>query len=146
MSGQNGNGSKPVARNVLGGKLETCCTAPLTGFFRTGKCETGPQDAGVHTVCARMTREFLEFSRAQGNDLMTPNPAFGFPGLQPGDCWCVCAARWKEAYDAGVALSSSAVWLAWRRTQRALRRKGVRKDRRGTISVQVTEQTSEAVR
>lgn len=103
MSGQNGNGSKPVARNVLGGKLETCCTAPLTGFFRTGKCETGPQDAGVHTVCARMTREFLEFSRAQGNDLMTPNPAFGFPGLQPGDCWCVCAARWKEAYDAGVA-------------------------------------------
>lgn len=99
----NGNGKKPPARNVLGGELKTCSKKPLTGFFRNGCCDTGPQDGGVHTVCARVTQEFLDFSVAQGNDLVTPVPAFDFPGLKPGDCWCVCAARWKEAYDAGVA-------------------------------------------
>ncbi len=99
----NGNGHKPAARNVLGGKLEGCSTDPMTGFYRNGKCDTGANDTGVHTVCARMTREFLEFSKAAGNDLSTPMPAFNFPGLKPGDCWCLCAARWKEAYDAGAA-------------------------------------------
>ncbi len=103
MNNHNGNGTKPEARNVLGGKLATCCTDPMTGFHRNGKCETGPQDAGIHVVCARVTQEFLEFSRAQGNDLMSPNLAFGFPGLKSGDGWCLCAARWKEAFDAGVA-------------------------------------------
>jgi uncharacterized protein (DUF2237 family) len=75
----------------------------MTGFFRTGKCETGPEDLGSHTVCARMTAEFLELSQQMGNDLSTPMPAYGFPGLKPGDCWCLCAARWKEALDAGAA-------------------------------------------
>ena len=103
MSFYNGNGKKPAARNVLGGELQECSMKPLTGFYRNGKCETGPQDAGIHTVCARVTKEFLDFSVAQGNDLVTPMPAYNFPGLKPGDCWCVCAARWKEAYDAGVA-------------------------------------------
>jgi uncharacterized protein len=91
------------ARNVLGGPLATCCARPMTGFYRTGKCETGPEDVGSHTVCARLTKEFLAFSREMGNDLSTPMPAFDFPGLSPGDCWCLCAARWKEALDAGVA-------------------------------------------
>ena len=91
------------AKNVLGGKLEVCCTSPLTGFYRDGCCNTGPADAGVHTVCARVTAEFLAFSRSRGNDLSTPVPEFGFPGLEPGDQWCLCAARWKEALDAGVA-------------------------------------------
>lgn len=76
---------------------------PLTGFTRTGCCETGPDDLGSHTVCARVTAEFLAFSRSCGNDLSTPMPDYGFPGLKPGDHWCVCAARWKEAFDAGVA-------------------------------------------
>lgn len=89
------------ARNVLGGPLAVCCTNPMTGFFRTGCCETDAEDHGSHTVCALMTAEFLEFSREAGNDLSTPVPAFGFPGLKPGDRWCVCAARWKEAADAG---------------------------------------------
>jgi uncharacterized protein (DUF2237 family) len=92
-----------TARNVLGGPLAVCCTRPMTGFFRTGSCETGPEDAGSHTICTRVTKEFLEFSAARGNDLSTPAPAYGFPGLKPGDCWCVCAARWKEALDADVA-------------------------------------------
>ena len=91
------------ARNVLGGPLAICCTRPMTGFFRTGKCETGPGDFGNHTVCARVTAEFLDFSREMGNDLSTPMPAYDFDGLKPGDCWCLCAARWKEALDAGVA-------------------------------------------
>jgi uncharacterized protein len=91
------------ARNVLGGPLATCCTAPMTGFYRDGSCHTGPQDAGTHVVCARVTREFLEFSVARGNDLVTPVPQFRFPGLKPGDGWCLCALRWKEALDAGVA-------------------------------------------
>ena len=92
-----------MARNVLGSKLETCGRSPLTGFHRNGKCETGSEDYGLHVVCARMTEEFLAFSRAHGNDLGTPNPALGFPGLEPGDRWCLCAARWKEAMQAGVA-------------------------------------------
>ena len=91
------------ARNVLGGPLATCCTAPLTGFYRDGSCHTGPQDLGTHVVCAQVTQEFLEFSVARGNDLVTPVPQFHFPGLKPGDKWCLCALRWKEALDAGVA-------------------------------------------
>jgi uncharacterized protein (DUF2237 family) len=91
------------ARNVLGGPLATCSTTPLTGFYRDGSCQTGPQDLGTHVVCAQVTREFLEFSVARGNDLVTPVPQFHFPGLDPGDKWCLCALRWKEALDAGVA-------------------------------------------
>ena len=91
------------SRNVLGGPLAVCCTNPVTGFYRTGCCETGPEDTGSHTVCAVVTAEFLAFSREMGNDLSTPMPAYGFPGLKPGDRWCVCAARWKEAYEEGVA-------------------------------------------
>jgi len=91
------------ARNVLGGPLATCCTAPLTGFYRDGSCHSGPQDVGTHVVCAQVIPEFLEFSVARGNDLVTPVPQFHFPGLDPGDKWCLCALRWKEAFDAGVA-------------------------------------------
>ncbi len=91
------------ARNVFGAPLACCCTSPLTGFNRDGYCHTGPQDVGSHTVCALMTEEFLAFSRRRGNDLVTPHPEFGFPGLQPGDRWCLCVSRWKEALDAGVA-------------------------------------------
>ena len=91
------------ARNVLGGPLETCSLDPKTGFTRTGCCETGPEDAGSHTVCAIMTAEFLQFSSAQGNDLVTPHPQWGFPGLKPGDQWCLCAPRWAEALNAGCA-------------------------------------------
>src|SRR5579863_7236595 len=93
----------PEARNVLGGELLPCSNRPLTGFFRNGCCETGPDDLGLHTVCAVMTAEFLEFSRSVGNDLSTPQPLMGFPGLKPGDRWCLCAPRWKEALDAGAA-------------------------------------------
>lgn len=91
------------ARNVLGGPLACCCESPRTGFSRDGYCHTGPNDVGSHTVCARVTREFLAFSLRRGNDLVTPQPGLGFPGLKPGDGWCLCAARWKEALDAGVA-------------------------------------------
>lgn len=91
------------ARNVLGGDLQTCCTSPMTGFYRDGKCNTGAGDVGAHIVCAQVTEEFLTFSKARGNDLSTPVPAFNFPGLKPGDRWCLCALRWKEALDAGVA-------------------------------------------
>lgn len=90
-------------KNVLGGDLEVCCTSPMTGFYRDGRCETGPQDRGVHVVCAIVTQEFLTYSKNRGNDLITPNLFYGFPGLKPGDGWCLCASRWKEAYDAGVA-------------------------------------------
>jgi uncharacterized protein (DUF2237 family) len=90
-------------RNVLGGPLANCSTRPLTGFFRTGCCETSSDDPGGHTVCAQLTAEFLAFTKEMGNDLSTPMPAFGFPGLKPGDRWCICATRWKEALDAGVA-------------------------------------------
>ena len=89
--------------NVLGTELEECSTDPMTGFFRNGCCATGPQDRGSHTVCVRVSREFLEFSKARGNDLMTPVPQFEFPGLKPGDQWCLCAMRWKEAFEAGIA-------------------------------------------
>jgi uncharacterized protein (DUF2237 family) len=90
-------------RNVLGGKLASCSQSPLTGFFRDGCCNTGPEDVGSHTVCCQVTAEFLAFSKAAGNDLSTPQPEFGFPGLRPGDRWCICAARWQEALDAGYA-------------------------------------------
>ena len=90
------------ARNVLGEPLAECCTKPMTGFYRDGSCNTGPEDFGVHTVCTKVDAEFLAFSKAAGNDLSTPVPEFGFPGLKPGDCWCLCAARWKEALDAGA--------------------------------------------
>lgn len=89
--------------NVLGTELQECSTDPMTGFFRNGCCATGPQDRGSHTVCVRVTQEFLEFSKSRGNDLMTPVPQFEFPGLTAGDQWCLCAARWKEAFEAGVA-------------------------------------------
>ena len=89
--------------NVLGGELEPCSLDPLTGYYRDGCCNTGGDDYGVHTVCAVMTAEFLEFSKAAGNDLSTPMPQYGFPGLVAGDRWCLCAGRWKEAFDAGAA-------------------------------------------
>lgn len=92
-----------MARNVLGGALETCSTSPLTGFYRNGCCDTGAEDLGVHTVCAVMTEEFLEFSASVGNDLSTPRPELGFAGLSAGDRWCLCASRWAEALEAGVA-------------------------------------------
>lgn len=92
-----------AARNVLGQELVPCSFDPVTGFFRNGCCETGPHDVGMHTVCAVMTAEFLAFSAAVGNDLSTPRPELGFPGLKPGDRWCLCAPRWKEALDAGAA-------------------------------------------
>ncbi|KAA5539899.1 DUF2237 domain-containing protein [Roseiconus nitratireducens] len=92
-----------MAKNVLGTDLETCSTDPMTGFYRDGCCNTGSSDAGIHVICAIMTAEFLEFSKAKGNDLSTPNPLYRFPGLKPGDRWCLCAARWKEAFDAGRA-------------------------------------------
>lgn len=92
-----------MAKNVLGTDLETCSTDPMTGFYRDGCCNTGASDAGLHVVCAVMTAEFLAFSKSRGNDLSTPNPLYRFDGLQPGDRWCLCAARWKEAYDAGRA-------------------------------------------
>lgn len=89
--------------NVLGSDLRACCQDPLTGFYRDGYCRTGPGDTGLHTVCALMTAEFLEYSRACGNDLSTPRLEWGFPGLQPGDRWCLCVTRWQEALEAGMA-------------------------------------------
>ena len=91
------------ALNVLGEPLAPCGLDPMTGFYRDGCCNTGYDDIGIHVICVRMTREFLEFSRRRGNDLSTPEPEAGFPGLKPGDRWCLCAGRWKEALDAGVA-------------------------------------------
>ena len=90
-------------RNVFGEPLATCSTSPMTGFLRSGCCETGPQDAGAHVVCAQVTEAFLAFSGSKGSDLSTPVPELGFPGLKPGDRWCLCAGRWKEALKAGVA-------------------------------------------
>jgi hypothetical protein len=90
-------------RNVLGEPLAECSGDPLTGFYRDGCCRVGPDDLGIHSVCARVTEEFLEFSRNRGNDLSAPVPAAGFPGLRPGDRWCLCAARWVEAHEAGCA-------------------------------------------
>jgi uncharacterized protein len=90
-------------RNVLGGPLQPCGTDPMTGFYRTGSCSSGPDDTGSHTVCTVVSAEFLALQRELGNDLTTPRPEFGFPGLRPGDRWCVVAARWLQAYQAGVA-------------------------------------------
>lgn len=90
-------------RNVFGEPLVACCFDPMTGYFRDGSCRTDPQDLGSHTVCAEMTEEFLRFSCEQGNDLVTPRPQLGFPGLKPGDCWCICALRWLDAQRVGVA-------------------------------------------
>jgi len=94
---------KEPDKNVFGEKLISCSTNPMTGYFRDGCCSTGDSDFGTHTVCAVVTEAFLEFSKQRGNDLTTPLPAYRFPGLQPGDKWCLCASRWKEAMDAGVA-------------------------------------------
>ena len=91
------------ARNVLGEALITCSTDPLTGFYRDGCCHIGPEDRGSHVVCAQVTEAFLAFSLSRGNDLITPRPEFGFPGLRDGDRWCLCATRWAEAFAAGVA-------------------------------------------
>jgi len=90
-------------KNVLGGRLVACSLTPRTGFYRDGCCNTGAEDLGLHVVCAQVTAEFLEFAREQGNDLITPMPAYGFPGLAPGDSWCVCAGTWRQALEAGVA-------------------------------------------
>lgn len=90
-------------KNVLGGELETCCTSPMTGFYRDGICRTGVGDVGTHVVCAQVSEEFLEFTKSRGNDLSTPVPMSNFPGLKPGDRWCLCASRWQEALEAGVA-------------------------------------------
>lgn len=92
-----------MGTNVFGEELMTCGTDPVTGFYRDGCCNTGPEDMGTHTVCAEVTQDFLDFTAKQGNDLSTPIPAFGFQGLKPGDRWCLCASRWKEAYEAGCA-------------------------------------------
>ncbi len=91
------------AKNVLGTPLQSCCTDPMTGFYRNGRCDTGLGDDGLHVICAQMTEEFLSFSRSRGNDLSTPHPESGFPGLEPGDRWCLCASRWKEALEADMA-------------------------------------------
>lgn len=90
-------------KNVLGTKLEICCTSPMTGFYRNGCCETGAEDRGLHLVCAKVTEDFLKFSKAQGNDLSTPVSLYNFPGLKPNDKWCLCVSRWIEAKDAGFA-------------------------------------------
>lgn len=92
-----------MAKNVLGTDLQSCCTSPMTGYYRDGMCNTGKGDMGVHVVCAEMTEDFLRFSKARGNDLSTPQPQLGFPGLKPGDRWCLCALRWQEALQAGLA-------------------------------------------
>lgn len=91
------------AKNVLGTPLQQCSTKPLTGFYRDGYCRTGERDTGTHVIAATVTQEFLDFTQLRGNDLITPHPEYNFPGLKPGDCWCLCALRWKEAYTAGVA-------------------------------------------
>jgi uncharacterized protein (DUF2237 family) len=95
--------TRPAVLNVLGTPLESCCSEPRTGFYRDGFCHTGPLDNGSHTVCACVSAQFLEFSKRNGNDLSTPRPEFDFPGLKPGDKWCLCVSRWEEAFIAGVA-------------------------------------------
>jgi len=97
------SGSDRSQRNVFGEPVALCSLAPLTGFFRDGCCHSGPEDIGLHTVCVEVTAEFLAFSKNRGNDLSTPRPEFSFPGLKPGDRWCLCAVRWKEAFEAGCA-------------------------------------------
>jgi len=103
MSTTNGNGHYPRPKNVLGGELKSCCTDPMTGFYRDGYCRTGADDHGRHTVCILTTDEFLEYSRSAGNDLSTPMPQYSFPGLKGGDKWCLVAMRWKQALDDGMA-------------------------------------------
>jgi uncharacterized protein len=103
MSLTNGNGHRPKPKNVLGTELKSCCTDPMTGFYRDGYCNTGPDDHGKHTVCILATDEFLAFSRSAGNDLSTPMPQYGFPGVKNGDQWCLCVTRWQEALEAGMA-------------------------------------------
>jgi len=100
---EQGRPGRAPSINVLGGILQPCSVEPLTGFYRDACCNTGPEDRGVHTVCAIMTAPFLAFSKAHGNDLSTPMPQYGFAGLKPGDRWCLCAMRWKEAFEAGAA-------------------------------------------
>src|SRR5687767_1928061 len=102
MQERSSSGARPQ-RNVFGEVLKSCSERPLTGFYRSGCCHTGPEDLGLHTVCIEVTAEFLAFSRSRGNDLSTPHPEFDFPGLVPGDRWCLCAARWQEAFEAGMA-------------------------------------------
>ena len=99
----NGGRKPEAARNVLGERLDICSMKPMTGFFRDGCCDTSKEDVGSHTVCVVMTAEFLAFSKSRGNDLSTPIPEYGFPGLKPGDRWCLCAPRWQEAFQAGHA-------------------------------------------
>jgi hypothetical protein len=103
MSITNGNGHRPKPKNVLGTELKCCCLKPLTGFYRDGYCKTGAEDRGSHTICVRVTDEFLAFSKSRGNDLSTPRPEFQFPGLVDGDKWCLVAMRWQEALEAGAA-------------------------------------------
>lgn len=103
MSITNGNGHRPKPKNVLGTELKVCCTSPMTGFYRDGFCKTGADDRGSHTICVRVTTEFLAFSKSRGNDLSTPRPEFQFPGLVDGDKWCLVAARWQEALEANHA-------------------------------------------
>jgi len=95
--------SEEQQKNVFGEPIASCSEAPVTGFYRNGCCDTGPEDVGSHTVCAVMTDAFLDFTKSAGNDLSTPIPEYGFPGLKAGDRWCLCAARWKQAFDAGSA-------------------------------------------
>ena len=103
MTITNGNGHYPKPRNVLGGELKSCCTDPMTGFYRDGYCRTGSEDAGRHTVCILATDEFLAYSKSVGNDLSTPMPQYQFPGLKGGDKWCLVAMRWKQALEDGMA-------------------------------------------
>lgn len=103
QAGGGGRRRPQPQRNVLGGEIAPCSENPVTGFFRDGCCNTSPEDVGSHTVCVLLTAEFLVFSKARGNDLSTPRPEFGFPGLKPGDRWCLCAPRWQEAFVAGMA-------------------------------------------
>src|SRR5271169_4260029 len=99
----NGGGRRRAPRNVLGAPIDVCSIKPMTGFYRDGCCNTGREDTGSHTVCVVITSAFLDFSKSHGNDLSTPVPQFGFPGLKPGDRWCLCAPRWQEAFEAGQA-------------------------------------------
>lgn len=103
MSITNGNGHYPKPRNVLGGDLQSCCTDPMTGFYRDGYCRTGADDHGRHTVCIIATDEFLEYSKSVGNDLSTPMPQYDFPGVKDGDKWCLCVTRWQQALEDGTA-------------------------------------------
>ncbi len=103
MTITNGNGHYPKPRNVLGGELESCCTDPMTGFYRDGTCRTGPDDVGRHTVCILATDEFLAYSKSVGNDLSTPMPQYAFPGVKGGDKWCLCVTRWQQALEDDMA-------------------------------------------